>query len=60
MNEVVLAKSIDGILYVEATAYQLVESKHQVLSAEYEELRTQCNELKAECRMLRGMINDED
>lgn len=54
----VSGKMIDGILYVEATDYQLSEAKHQALLIEYDALRTAYQDLKAEFQ-IREAYKDE-
>lgn len=46
MNEVIMAKMIEGVLFIEAAEYQLTLAKFEALSAEYEELSAKYNKLK--------------
>lgn len=51
-NGLVVGKMIGGVLYVEATDYQLAEAKFAALSIEYDALKTTYQDLKAEFQIL--------
>lgn len=59
MTDFVAGKMIDGVLYVEATDYQIAEAKYSALRLEYDALMTSYQDLKAEFQ-LREAYNDED
>ena len=58
-NGLVAGRMIEGILYVEATDYQLTEAKFAALSLEYEALKTTYSDLKNEFQILTA-YNDGD
>lgn len=60
MSEMVKAKMIDGVLFIEAVKYQLTEAKYQALSAEHEELNNKYNELSTEIKVLRAIMDQLD
>ena len=60
MSEVIKAKMIEGVLFIEATEYQLGQARYEVLSTQYEKLRTEYDRLKAETQALISELNDED
>ena len=52
-------KMVEGVLYVEATDYQLAEARYEALRLEYDALQTAYQDLKAEFQ-LREAYQDED
>lgn len=59
-THLVTAQMIDGVLYVQASDYQLAETKYAVLSAEYDKLSDKHVALNAELLTLRTLLDDTD